>query len=191
MSNRLQQLASEVVEYDERPVAPVNILEEGGSPWRAFRHDPKVLRPDVANVIERAFDCGGFVAGGCGRWLRRVGVVTPVKRGAYVHEGGDIDLFFRSEAAWHEFLAPYAENKYPTKEAPGLQISKGKLAVNLAFATGPQNNGKHSSPPDVQAIRCVTGTPEEVILSFDFVNSMVAFDRDRVWVAGGVGTFRA
>lgn len=187
MPNRLEQLERESIEYEERPCAPVDVVEEGGSPWNAFRRDPKVLRPDVTELIERAFDCGGFVAGGCGRWLRNVGQVTPVKRGAYVHEGGDIDLFFKDPASWSEFISSYSENQHPEPGKPHVKLSEGKLAANITFARGKGMCHGYNSTPTVQAIRCVTGTPEEVILSFDFVNSMVAFDRARVWVASGWG----
>ncbi len=183
--SRMDQLENESIHYDERPRAPVNIIEEGASPWRSLRNDPKILRPDVSELIERAFECGGFVAGGCGRWLRNTPVVTPAVRGAYVHEGGDIDLFFKSAEAWRDFLAPYSEVEWPTPGKPGVRMSEGKLAANIAFARGPGMTHGYNSPPAVQAIRCVTGTPEEVLLSFDFVNAMVAFDGDRVWVADG------
>lgn len=188
MSNTLRLLEQELQTFEVRPTAPVNIIESGGSPWARFRSNPKVLREDVANVIERAFDHGGFVAGGCGRWLLSFesNAITPLHRGTYIHEGGDIDLFFNDQMGWRSFVEPYVDNETVT-QGPVLKASDGKLAVNVRF--GAPNKEKErllhgwNEPPPLQAIRCVTGTPEEVLRSFDFHNSMVAFDRNKVWQA--------
>lgn len=187
MSNTLRLLEQELQTFEVRQTAAVNIIESGGSPWAKFRSDPRVLRPDVADTIERAFDHGGFVAGGCGRWLLSFesDTVTPLHRGTYVHEGGDIDIFFNDEAGWRAFVEPYAENK-TIADGPVLKMSDGKLAVNLTIGAKPDRERiSHgwNEPPTIQAIRCVTGSPEEVLRSFDFHNSMVAFDRAKVWQA--------
>lgn len=188
----IHELEKQLQTFEFRPSASVNIIEGGGSPWTAFRRNPKVLREDVADVIERAFDCGGFVAGGCARWLLSFEgtEVTPLHRGTYVHEGGDVDLFFRTDDGWRSFVEPYIENK-TVDEGPVLSISQGNLAVNVRFGVKTRienTRGKPlihgwNEPPTVQAVRCVTGTPEEVLRSFDFLNSMVAFDRNKVWQA--------
>lgn len=183
MRSRLSSIEKQIVALEQRPPAPVNILRTGGSPWQFFRKDPKVLRPDVAGAVERAFECGGFVAGGCARWLRSIdGTVTPLKRGTYVHEGGDIDLFFRTVDGWRDFLQTYENNEH-TSEGPTFALSRGNLAANLKFAGNVRNDkSSHAEPPTVQAICCSTGEPEEMISGFDFHNSMVAFDRERSWV---------
>lgn len=182
MPNLPLELEAQITTFETRPCANINIIEEGGSPWRSFRHDPKVLRPDVADLVEAAFDSGGYVAGGCARWLRSAGTVTPLQRGTYAHEGGDIDLFFHSPQDWRD----YVEWVHETERA-NVTLSPGKLAANIIFKHPPYDGKKpmhgFNLPPVVQTIRCVTGTPEEVIRSFDFVNSMVAFDRERTWVA--------
>jgi hypothetical protein len=182
MLNRLKFLERQLIEYKKRSCVSIDVIEENSSPWNTFLHDHNILRPDVVELIEHAFDCGGFIAGGCGRWLRSVGQITPVKRGVYVHEGGDIDLFFKTPASWSEFISLYSENQCLQLGTPCVRLSDGKLAANISFASNGICHG-YNRVPNVQAIRCVTGTPEEVILDFDFVNSMVAFDRNRVWVA--------
>ena len=183
MGSRLSFVEKQIVALEQRPLATVNILEVGGSPWSAFRKDPKVLRPDVAEVVGRAFDCGGYVAGGCARWLRSIdNAVTPLKRGTYVHEGGDIDLFFRTMDGWRSFLQTYEGNEN-LSDGPVFSLSRGNLAANIKFASNKRNDkSAHSEPPTVQAICCATGSPEEIISGFDFHNSMVAFDREKSWV---------
>lgn len=144
-----------------------------------------MLRPDVTDVVERAFECGGYVAGGCARWIRSIhNDVTPIKRGTYVHEGGDIDLFFRTVNGWRDFLRTYECNE-STSEGPTFSLSRGNLAANIKFAGKRNAKSAHAEPPTVQAICCSTGSPEEMISSFDFHNSMVAFDHERSWVVDG------
>ncbi len=183
MRSRLSFIEKRIVPLEQRPPATVNILESGGSPWRSFREDPKVLRPDVAEVVERAFECGGYVAGGCARWLRSISnVVTPIKRGTYIHEGGDIDLFFRTMDGWRSFLEAYEDNE-TVSEGPTFDLSRGNLAANIKFASNKRNSkSSHAEPPTVQAICCSTGSPEEMISGFDFHNSMIAFDHERSWM---------
>jgi hypothetical protein len=112
-------------------------------------------------------------------------MVTPIKRGTYVHEGGDIDLFFRTVEGWRSYLGAYEGNK-SLSEGPMFDLSKGHLAANIKFASNKQNaKSAHAEPPTVQAICCVTGEPDEIIKGFDFYNSMVAFDRERSWVVDG------
>lgn len=182
-SRAVAAFESQITQLEQRSLVEANILEQGGSPWRSFREDRKVLRPDVTGAIEHAFDCGGFVAGGCARWLRSIDKVTALKRGTYIHEGGDIDIFFRTMDGWREFVAHYAERK---DDGPTLTVSEGRLATNLKFRGGKTNKpSAYSDPPLIQAICCVTGTPDEIVRSFDFHNSMVAFDREKTWVVDG------
>lgn len=177
---RSSTFEEQIVTLEKRCLYEVNILEHNESPWRSFREDSRILRPDVAETIERAFDCGGFVAGGCARWLRSSGKVNAIKRGTYIHEGGDIDIFFRTLDGWRTFLEQYTEQDLGW---PKVVLSSGKLAANLTFQGGARKNpSKFSDPPIVQAICCVTGTPQKILQSFDFHNSMVAFDREKTWV---------
>ncbi len=185
MPSQVDILERQIVPLEIRARVDLNILEQGGSPWRTFRENSKVLRPDVTATIERAFDCDGFVAGGCARWLRSLnGEVTALKRGTYVHEGGDIDLFFRTMNGWREFVEPFTDFTDNHSIRPRLSLSQGKLAVNLTFASTANNQkpSRYSDPPKIQAICCTTGSPDNIIRTFDFHNSMVAFDREKTWI---------
>lgn len=180
---KVDELANQIFTFPPRVLVNVNIIESGASPWYDFRKDPKVLHADVAEAIERGFDCGGYVAGGCARWLRSIGgKPTALLRGTYVHEGGDIDLWFRSFEGWRQFVNSYATDDDTTW--PKVKLSEGKLAANFTFPT-PRRNKNPSAyieAPTVQAICCITGEPETIVRSFDFHNSMVAFDRHKTWV---------
>ena len=180
MTNILvRQLEKDIRTIEFRHMAPVAIVEENESLWTRFKETPKVLRSDVVATVERAFEHGGYVAGGCARWLRGDREITALKRGSYVHEGGDIDLFFRTEEGWRAFVEPYIDNE-SHDQGPMIALSNGKLAANLTFC---KHGGGYNGTPTVQAIRCSLGEPDHVIRTFDFVNSMVAFDQQRTWVA--------
>jgi len=178
MQSALNPLEEQIVTLERRSRANVNILEQGGSPWRSFSENPKVLRADVVHLIERAFDCGGFIAGGCARWLRSSGQISALQRGTYVHEGGDIDIFFHTLDGWRGFVKPLVEIG---QDWPKVVLSRGRLAANINLQGG-KTKSAFSDPPTIQAICCITGSPDEILRSFDFHNSMVAFDRDKVWI---------
>lgn len=181
MASSVLELERNICRLEHRtPTTKTRILTETSSPWKRFQENPKVLHHEAAAVIEMAFDEGGYVAGGCARWLRNHPVVTALHRGCYVRAGGDIDLFFRDEAGWRRFVERTMRVAERGDLRARLKTSKGNLAVNISIGSG---GYAYDSPPNIQAICCATAEPDEMLRGFDFVNAMVAFDRDTSWVA--------
>lgn len=145
-------------------------------------NDAKEFLPkDVISVVDLAFNCGGYVAGGFARKLISAayeGRSTQQASEAYFNIGGDIDLFFTTREDHNEFLNALDAG---VKDFNDVRIfpSKGALAVDVRVFHG-------SSPPKckiLQTVGCIYGKQEEVLSSFDFVNCMVAFDGSSVCFA--------
>lgn len=178
-----------IKELERRPdPTHLTIVEERcKSPWGRFREDPRILHPIVADLVEDAFDEGGFVAGGCARWLRAQPAVTALRRGAYVKLRGDIDLFFRNEVGWRRFSKRLLED--PRFNAT---LSKGSMALDVSVRrTAGDGWHGYNKAPTVQAIRCSVGSPEAILKGFDLANSMAAFDRRDAWVVDAWGELQA
>lgn len=158
------------------------------------RHDAKFLRQpsdvwngakeflhkDVISVVDLAFNHGGYVAGGFARKLISAvyeGQSTQQASEAYFNIGGDIDLFFPTRDDHNDFLNTLDAS---LEEDGIVRIfpSKGALAVDVRVFDGSPNKCKN-----LQTVGCIYGKPYEVLSSFDFVNCMVAFDKESVCFA--------
>lgn len=142
---------------------------------------PGVMHSSTKAIIELAFDHGGYIAGGFGRWAATSNRQV-IERGEYVACGGDIDLFFNTQEGWKSFVKCIDTLKLNNTLIDTMTTSIGNLAVD--FTVKKQNNEhKHNAPPKMQAIGCITGTPVQVMRTFDFVNCMFAITRENTYAA--------
>lgn len=132
-----------------------------------------VMHSTTKRIVEIAFDHGGFIAGGFGRWAATSNR-SAMERGEYVACGGDIDLFFGSRDGWAEFLRTIGRED---DLLSSMGTSQGNLAVNFVPRTRREEH-TYNAPPPMQAVGCATGTPAQILRSFDFVNCMFAITRD-------------
>lgn len=132
-----------------------------------------IMHSTTKRIVEIAFDHGGFIAGGFGRWAATSNR-SAMERGEYVACGGDIDLFFETREGWAAFLRTIGCEE---DLLSSMGTSQGNLAVNFIPRT---HNKEHTynAPPPMQAVGCATGAPTQILRSFDFVNCMFAITRD-------------
>lgn len=131
------------------------------------------MHSTTKKIIEIAFDHGGFIAGGFGRWAA-TSSRSAMERGEYVACGGDIDLFFGSRDGWADFLRALGREG---ELLSSMGTSQGNLAVNF-LPRSRKEEYTYNAPPPMQAVGCATGTPVQILRSFDFVNCMFAITRD-------------
>ena len=136
------------------------------------------MHSTTKRIIEIAFDHGGFIAGGFGRWAA-TSTRSAMERGEYVARGGDIDLFFESREGWAEFLRTIGKEE---DLLSSMGMSQGNLAVNFVVRMR-KNEHSYNEPPPMQAVGCATGTPSQILRSFDFVNCMFAITRNDSYAA--------
>lgn len=166
----------------------------GSRPKKTLFADDPLARhdmPQANQIVERALNHGGFVAGGYARnAFLYYGCDAPqlrqrsVSNETYIkHRGGDIDIFFPDEATYEDTVAYAIEVtkgiSVPTQESDGyggmmtrqpralVEHSPTYAAVQLTI-----------SDIKIQLIRCYFGTPEEVLTRFALVNSMFAVTKD-------------
>jgi len=132
-----------------------------------------VMHSTAKRIVEVAFDHGGFIAGGFGRWAATSNR-SAMERGEYVACGGDIDLFFHTREGWADFLRAVAREE---DLLSSMGTSQGNLAVNFIVRNRKDEHTYNAAPP-MQAIGCAVGTPTQILRSFDFVNCMFAITRD-------------
>jgi hypothetical protein len=135
---------------------------------------PGIMHPMTKEICLLAFKHGGFIADGMARWAL-TSTMTAKERAAYVFNGGDIDLFFRTKQGWIDFLDEMCDESN-VSYISNAKLSLGKLAIDLTLDNKENSNAKFTKLPTIQAIGCVFGTPQQVLSSFDFVNCMAAFD---------------
>lgn len=146
------------------------------------------LRPLERKVVEVAFDHGGFIAGGCPRYVTETidhtGGYERIDADAY-RQFGDCDLFFQKD-----------EDYKKTREA--LLSRRGAIQTSLddndnittdergIFATNIHTHEKVAPVPGASYIRslpmqligCQFGDAITTMRRFDFLNSMIAFVPD-------------
>lgn len=155
----------------------------------------KSLRDVERAVIEAAFDCGGFIAGGCPRYVTETidhtGKYDEVDAHAY-RQFGDVDIFFPNEESFERAIkmfehghvasvlalasVPNESNRHQAtaKEGYVMSDSLGSFAQNVNI-TSPLNDGSGCRHIPIQFIRCQFGDPKTILSKFDFLNSMVVF----------------
>jgi hypothetical protein len=176
----LESMIGGVRSLEMRPIASYIDIQEIEPLWSMLNRRG-ITHSTTAQLIELAFDHGGFIAGGFGRWAA-TSSRSAMERGEYIASGGDIDLFFRTKEGWVAYLRELAAIDSKEILLSSIGISKGSLAVNFR----PKLNKKehvYNGPPPMQAIGCVVGDPEHMMRSFDFVNCMFAIERDKSWAA--------
>lgn len=147
---------------------------------------PGVMHSSTKAIIELAFDHGGYIAGGFGRWAATSNRQV-IERGEYAASGGDIDLFFNTQEGWKSFVRCIDTLKLNNTLIDTMTTSKGNLAVDFTVKKQDREH-KYNSPPKMQAIGCITGTPVQVMCTFDFVNCMFAITRENTYAASNALT---
>lgn len=134
-----------------------------------FIQQIRAHNPDLMKVFDVAFDCNGFVAGGCPRYL----LTKTQGLNETFADNHDIDLFFESEQDYKRFLT----NIVNVAEVRDLQESWGKRSMNFCLYTR-----KHEWQRWMfQAVGCHFGTPEQILATFDLKNVQVAFNLHSAW----------
>lgn len=153
------------------------------------------LRPVERKIVDAALDAGGFIAGGCPRYVTEtidhMGGYDDVDANAYRHFG-DCDLFFPDDASYHvaytSLLGRTGYVQLSLKEHAGREESissdqKGVFATNLI--AGEIDSGGRTLP--FQLIKCQFGDIQTTLARFDILNSMIGFIREN----GRMKTVRA
>lgn len=178
MLETIETLLRGVQIMEKRPLSShVEIV--GIEPLWPLVSAPGIMHSTTKKLVELAFDHGGYIAGGFGRWAATSNR-SAMERGEYVACGGDIDLFFNSRDGWADYLRALAN--FDDSALTSIGTSQGNLAVNL-IPRHKQNEHAYNAPPAMQAVGCAAGTPVQILRSFDFVNCMFAIDRDRSYAA--------
>lgn len=132
-------------------------------------------------IVTLALKHNGYIAGGFARNMLATKCVDPM----YFVNGGDIDVFFYCEEDYLATLAgivEYTKNIYPhVIEENIARDSIAKFAKNIQ--TPIWFDGYSHVTVKVQLVNSHFGTPEEILKSFDLVNSIVAFNFENGWVS--------
>lgn len=183
MSDTIQSLLEKVTLMEKRPLSDHIEVEEVEPLWPLVSKEG-VMHSMTKRLIEIAFDHGGFVAGGFGRWAATSNR-SAVERGEYIACGGDIDLFFNSRDGWSSYLIAVSKLENINKMLSSVGVSQGNLAINLFPRAVYQKEHTYNAPPPMQAIGCASGTPQQILRSFDFVNCMFSIEARTSWAAKG------
>jgi len=154
------------------------------------------LRPVERKVVEAALDAGGFVAGGCPRYVTEtidhMGGYDEIDANAY-RQFGDCDLFFPNEESYRvahqDLLSRRGRVQLSLKaDAQNREESittneRGIFAINLQAN---EIDLKGKTLP-FQLIKCAFGDLQSTLARFDILNSMIGFFREN----GKMRTLRA
>ncbi len=173
----VQSLFNSIQNLDKISLATHIPIQKFESLWPLL-NKTGILSEQTRNIVNIAFDHGGFIAGGFGRWAATSNR-TPVERGSYVAHRGDIDIFFYTK----EGLKAFLETLKSSNIAVSYSRSQAGFAINIEQKINRSEFHKHNVAPIIQAIGCVTGNPEDVLRTFDFVNCMFAFTKNESYVA--------
>lgn len=182
-STTVTEISKKIIPLEKRELAKNARFIKRQSLWPKVLQQPGVMHSSTKEVIELAFSVGGYIAGGFARWAN-ADEISVISRSSYISLGGDIDLFFRTEEGFKNFLTELCKlDKANSVIIKQISLSVGKLAVNILFTPklGQVQNSLNKMPT-IQAIGCVVGEPEEVMQSFDFINCMIAFDDKNTWL---------
>lgn len=154
------------------------------------------LRPVERKIVDAAYDAGGYIAGGCPRYVTEtidhMGDYDQIDADAYRHFG-DCDLFFPDDASYqtaHTALLSrrgsiqlgLADNGAYNEEAISSD-QRGVFATNLTAA----EIDKRGKTLPFQLIKCQFGDIQTTLARFDILNSMIGFVREN----GRMKTVRA
>lgn len=127
-------------------------------------------------MLDPVFDAGGIVAGGVGRFMLRNGSSYNLSKYFSYDKNqarGDVDAFFPDVESMEECMDAIAIPRNHFRETFG----KGAFeCMRSIMMHGARHNTK------LQLVKCRTGTPEEILDTFDFANCKVAFNREHVWI---------
>jgi len=161
-----------------------------------------IHKPYLA-VIRKAFEHGGYVAGGFPRFFLGCAAGrfgrdprwSQLEMSIYERLGGDIDIFFRTQSGYNSFinwLTTHVQQDLEGGEISYIERSKGGFAMNATVTVGEQSANYRKYGPGFykdssfgmkfQFISSHFDEPKEMMSAFDFVNSCVAFD-DRYFYA--------
>lgn len=154
------------------------------------------LRPVERKIVECALDAGGFIAGGCPRYVTEtidhMGGYDEVDANAY-RQFGDCDLFFPNDAAYQTAFRDLLGRKgrvqlslrtdAQNREETINDDRRGIFAVNV---TAGEIDQKGKTLP-FQLIKCAFGDLPTTLARFDILNSMIGFFREN----GKMRTLRA
>jgi hypothetical protein len=154
------------------------------------------LRPVERKIVEGALDAGGFIAGGCPRYVTEtidhMGGYDEIDANAY-RQFGDCDLFFPNDdayqTAFNDILGRRDRIQLSLKDdSQGRKESidadqRGIFAVNVRASEIDQ---KGKTLP-FQLIKCSFGDLPNTLARFDIFNSMIGFFREN----GKMRTLRA
>lgn len=176
---------------DSRVCKPIDFEIVTSSTPRMFLDS---LRPVERKVVEACFKHGGYVAGGCPRYvsetIEHMGAYDEIDANAYRHFG-DVDVFFPTEEAFKAALYDLTGRKSAlqlsldedTSEYIRCDDSRARFAQNISVG----ESDKKGKTIAMQLIRCQFGDPRTILSKFDFLNSMIAF----VPIEGVIKTIRA
>jgi hypothetical protein len=181
MSNTIESLLEKVTLMEKRPLSEHVDLEEVEPLWPLVSKEG-VMHSMTKRLIELAFDHGGFIAGGFGRWSATSNR-SAIERGQYFACGGDIDLFFHSRDGWSSYLLAMSKIDSVDKMLSSVGVSQGSLAINMFPRVVYKKEHTYNFAPKIQAIGCAVGTPKQILRSFDFVNCMFSMDAKSSWAA--------
>lgn len=125
-----------------------------------------LLKKDLILSILDKNNC--YIAGGFIRNLIRCGDISCISK--YFQGGGDLDVFFYDKISFNKYFCKLGQINYYT---PSL----GSHAFNFNLYYEPIRRGVQ-----VQLIKTFTGSPENILSTFDFTNCRVAFDLNHVWI---------
>lgn len=178
MIETVESLLGSIQIMENRPLSSHVEIVEAEPLWSSVSRTG-IMHSATKKLIELAFDHDGFIAGGFGRWAATSNH-SAVERGEYVARGGDIDLFFSSREGWAAYLCAVGRDHEDVLSSIGT--SQGNLAVNF-YLRSRMGEHTYNAPPPMQAVGCATGTPAQILRSFDFVNCMFAITRDATYTA--------
>jgi hypothetical protein len=130
----------------------------------------------IVKMLDRAFDVGGYVAGGCANFILRnmdKGDIHELYERRY-STNADIDVFFPDNDAYEKF----------TREVRHITNTRGTITTSVSKAAFCDDyfvtNHEFYQHPRVyvQAVKAFVNDVNTQLESFDIANCKVAFDRD-------------
>ncbi len=149
------------------------------------------LRPVERMIVETSLDAGGYIAGGCPRYVTEtvdhMGGYDSIDADAY-RQFGDCDVFFPNDESYqtahHALLKRSSALQVKLEDNQSIHTDqRGVFATNL---TAGENDGKGRTLA-FQLIKCQFGNIQTTLARFDIFNSMIGFVREN----GKMKTVRA
>lgn len=172
---------------DNRTEKKIEFLIESS---RTFDMFYSKLRPLEKKVVEYVMASGGFIAGGCPRYvsdtIELTGDFTDTDMDAY-RQFGDIDFFFADKKDADTVISQLGHRRcYPVLSVENddnisLTPSAGGFAYNIKlhedrnFIVKLHKKMAHIPPIKMQLVVCDFNKPKATLSRFDFLNSMLAF----------------